>query len=642
MLSGTYYFREVLWQVSSSQGGALSEAAALYGTISFTGTGTYTISGNLLDLGGQTNTPGQTFSGTYAISSGGFGYLTHPLLSGVQIRGMVSNGIFIGSATENGTYNDLFIAAQLASPAPGLSSFSGNYSMAYMNYSDVGDPNSPEYFNGAQFTLSPNGAGSLGTVSMRGYYAGNGTTVTGQVANSVKYIASNGALVLTFPAASQSTLQLVNGQEYLYQSADGNFVFGGSPVQADMMIGVRTTSGGAPQLLSSSLYFDAGIYSDASQLASGYLDLDSYYGSLSLSNGTLIQHSRIFSPVFTGEAYSSISTGTAPTTAGATYSDPYDSYTIGNGGNVRIGFGVPPYLGIDVALAAPSPTQTGSVYLNPDGVVNAASYAPFTSGISAGELIYLSGKNLASSTQIATTAAFPTTGLNNVQVLIDGLQAPIYYVSPTQIAAIVPYAAYQFPLATIQVNNNGTLSNKITEYVYLTTPGVFTYPVPNGISDAAAVRYDSSGNPLGIVTETNRAEPGDTVAIFLTGLGTVFPPLTADGQPGASSTLNTTVQTIAADLNGTAATVTSASLAPGYAGLYQLNITIPAGLTAGDNYLDIEGPDSYSSEALLPIGNGTASVPARAEVQDGQTYKSSKHRKPQPLKKPIVHQPIQP
>jgi uncharacterized protein (TIGR03437 family) len=630
MLNGTFYFRDVIWQATASSGGALSEAAALYGTITFTGTGTYSINAQLADLG-QGSVSAETLSGTYAIGAGGFGYITHPLLTGVQIRGMVSNGIFIGSATENGTYNDLFIAGLLPSPAPGLSSFSGNYSMAYMNYSST----SVLDFEGAQFTLSPNGAGTLGSVSIRGYFAGNGTTVSGQVSSGLKYSVSSGAIVIPFPTSSAATL--VAGNEYLYQSPDGNFVFGGSPGQADFLIGVRTTSGGAPQLLSSSLYYNAGIYSDATQLASGYLDLDSYYGSFSVSSGTLIEHQRIFDPVFAGVPYSSIATGTAPTTAGATYSDPYDNYTIGNGGNVRIGFGVPPYLGIDVALAAPS-FSGGGVYLNPVGVVNAASYAPFTAGISPGELLILTGTNLAPNFKQASTAAFPTGGLNNVEVLIDGISAPLYYVSPTQIAAIVPYATSQFTFATIQVSNGGTLSNKITEFMNVTTPGVFTSPVANGISDAAAVRYDSSGNPS-IVTEANPAQPGDTVAVYLTGLGLVFPPI-ADGSPGSSnsSSLNNTVSTIAADISGTAATVSYAGLAPGFTGLYQLNITIPAGLTAGDNYLDIQGPDSYSSEALIPIGSGigAASVPARAEIENSQTYKSSKHRKPQPLKKPVV------
>ena len=638
LLNGTYYFREVAWVADSTNGGALTEALALYGTITFNGSapGTYTINAQELDGGAGTLSP-VTLSGTYSMGAGGFGFLSHPLQSGSVIRGMVSNGIFVGSCTEAGSFNDLFVAGQIPSPAPTLSTFSGSYAMSYMNY----DSTNVQYFEDAQFALNPNGAGSLGNVSMRGYFAGNGTTITGQVASNVRYIASGGAVVITFPAAPQNgALTLVNGQEYLYFSPDGNFVFGGSPNDFDFLIGVRTTSGGSPQLLADkSVYYNAGVYSDATQIGStGALDLNTYYGSFSLSGGTLIQHSRLFSAL--NGTYSAITTGTAPTTAGATYGDPYDNYTIGNGGNVRIGFGIPPYLGIDIALLAPAPNVSGSVVLNPLGVVNAGSYAPFTTGLSPGELIVLTGTGLSSGPlQIASTATFPNK-LNNVQVLIDGIAAPLYYVSPTQIAALVPYATSTFGIATVQVKNNGVASNIVTEFINSTTPGVLTSPA-NGISDAAALHSDYS-----LVTESNPAKQGETVSIYLTGLGAVFPPI-SDGAPGSSdpSSLNNTTNTIAALVGGQSATVLYAGLAPGYAGLYQMNITIPTGLTAGDNLLDIEGPDSYASEALIPVGSATSggvASPAGTEVQNGQAQKPSKHGKPRPSQKHVVVNPVQP
>jgi uncharacterized protein (TIGR03437 family) len=62
-------------------------------------------------------------------------------------------------------------------------------------------------------------------------------------------------------------------------------------------------------------------------------------------------------------------------------------------------------------------------------------------------------------------------------------------------------------------------------------------------------------------------------------------------------------------VGGQAATVTFAGLAPGFAGLYQVNLTVPSGLTAGNLAVDIIGPDSLTSEALLPVG-GTAAATA--------------------------------
>jgi uncharacterized protein (TIGR03437 family) len=63
-----------------------------------------------------------------------------------------------------------------------------------------------------------------------------------------------------------------------------------------------------------------------------------------------------------------------------------------------------------------------------------------------------------------------------VQVFIDGIAAPLYYVSSTQIAALVPYSVSTFGIATIQVKNNGVASNTVSEFVNATTPGVLTSP----------------------------------------------------------------------------------------------------------------------------------------------------------------------
>jgi uncharacterized protein (TIGR03437 family) len=648
-LSGTYYFREAIWALNSSS----SDAYALFGTITFTGTGTYSVNATYLDY--EQGSEPYTVSGTYSIGAGGFGFLSSPLASGVLIKGMVSNGVFIGSSTEGG-FNDVFVAGLIPSPTPTTSTFSGTYAMSYFNY--------PSPVNGdaydAQFNLSPNGSGTLGTVNLSGVYLGTNsagamvTQTTTQTASSVKYTVSNGAVVMTFPTLNQNSPQntpLISGQEYLYFSPDGNFVFGGAPNQIDIMVGVRT-SGGSTPTLTSPLYYNAGIFNS---VATG--DFETYFGSFSLNSGNVIEHTRYFSAGL-DQFFDSISTGTAPTTPGATYSDPYYNYTISANGTYRVGFGIAAGgPGVDIAVAAPCTNQqtcfSGSgVYLNPAGVLNAASYAPFTAGISPGELLVLTGSGLAPNTSIgagdiATSTTFPQT-LNGVQVLIDGISAPLYYVSATQIAAIVPYAASGFNFATIQVNNNGSLSHVVTEFVNPGEPGVFTNPA-DGTGLAAAEHADGS-----LITERSPAQPGENISVYLTGLGTVFPPLPGDGQPGSSTNLNYTVNTINAVIDGpttsTNATVLYAGLAPTLTGLYQVNLTIPAGVTAGDNFLEIDvlnsagNPTAVSEEAIIPIGSGglSADSPVRAEVQDGQTYKSTQHRNTHPLKKPVFKKAVQP
>jgi uncharacterized protein (TIGR03437 family) len=108
-----------------------------------------------------------------------------------------------------------------------------------------------------------------------------------------------------------------------------------------------------------------------------------------------------------------------------------------------------------------------------------------------------------------------------------------------------------------------------------------------------------------LVTPQNPAQVGETVSVYLTGLGTVNP-LIQDGSAGPVSPLSQTTNTITADIGGQAATITYVGLAPELAGLYQINVTVPSGVSAADNSLDISGPDSYATEALIPVGSATA------------------------------------
>jgi hypothetical protein len=219
MLNGTYYFRQVDYIVGYNSGG-LSRAIALYGNISFDGSGKYSI--NCLAMDSQYGAQ-QTYttSGTYSISASGYGFLSSPIASGDVIYGLVSQqGIFVGSSTE-GNINDLFIAAPLASPAPTNATFKGSYWLADMDLSS----GSPVYSINSMFQANPDGAGNLGNVTLNGYIGGNGSTVVTQTATAVKYSFSSGAAVVAFPSPSNATL--IVGQKYLYFSPDGSFVFGG-------------------------------------------------------------------------------------------------------------------------------------------------------------------------------------------------------------------------------------------------------------------------------------------------------------------------------------------------------------------------------------------------------------------------------
>jgi len=627
LLSGTgagttYYFRHVLYTLGTGQDangitGDVSEAIALFGNIVFYPNGTYTITNGIVtDSGvgtpvslacwlagvpaGCTSKNGVT--GNYSVSASGFGLLGNPLAPGDFIYGLVSaNGVFAGSSTEStSAYNDLFIGAPIPATLPTNASFQGSYTVAA--YVPPGED--------AFFQMNPNGAGNLGTVNISGYYEGGGSGTISQSSNAT-YSFNNGAAIVTFPTST--TANFFSGQEYLYFSADGNFFFGGSPTNNyDMIVGVRNTSGAQNF---EGLYYQAGIDQNVSQLSTGYADFDGYYGSLiASSNGSIVAHERVADTVFEQSTFGWTFADSFTPPAAGTYTDNsyYFQYAVGAGGAVRIGEGIGPYLGISVALQAPAFAPNQPVYINPTGVVNAASFSPFTAGIANGEFTTIFGTNLAPKTVVASSVPYPTI-LDGVQVLVNNVAAPIYFVSSGQIAFIAP-SQNPYPLAPIQVINNGVSSNVVTAVVNPTTPGVYTNP--SGGVYAAAV----DANLGTIVTPSTPAQPGDTIEVFTTGLGIVSPPV-PDGAAPPNSPLSYTYNTIAADVDGVAANVGFAGLAPSLAGLYQINVTIPSTTAAGDHFLDISGLDptttalqSYSQQVLISVGSRAASPSAMPAV----------------------------
>lgn len=596
-LSGTYYFRQVIY-VLGDQYGDLSEAVSLYGNITFDGNGHYSLTQNQWVYNDTSSGAGTlSTTGTYSISASGYGFMSNPY-TGDSIYGLVSqNGIFVGSSTDNssGAYNDLLIAAPLASPLPTASTFSGTYVFSDLDLVGV-ETGQPGGMLSMMFSLTADGACHLSSTIVTGYVGTSATPYT-QSASFPTCLFSNGAAVITFPTNGT----LIQGQKYLYFSKDGNFVFGGSPYTGynpwDMIVGVKVASG-TPTF--SGLFYQAGIDEVGG-------DLDTYFGSLAAtSSGAILGHQRLEDLFGSPAAQDSTYTDTVKLTSTYTYSTGTSRYAVGAGGAIRIGSGIGPYLGLSVALQAPTQASIAaiagtSVFVNPQGIVNAASWAPFTAGIAPGELLTIYNSANLSADTVVSGIPFPTT-LDQVQVSIGGLPAPIYYVSPTQISVVVPYGVTG-PIAMIQVTNQGSLSNAVPVFVNSSAAGVFTQNA-NGLG-YGATEHNATG---AIVNAASPAVIGETVAVYVTGLGAVTTPI-ADGAAGIVSDSVGTYTAYIGTSPGTAvlATVVYAGLAPNLSGLYQMDITIPSGLTAGDNYLYIYGPDAYNSQSLIPISTSTGS-----------------------------------
>lgn len=218
------------------------------------------------------------------------------------------------------------------------------------------------------------------------------------------------------------------------------------------------------------------------------------------------------------------------------------------------------------------------------GIQNAAASAS-PAVLTPGTLAAIYGTQLAAQTAQAA-APFPVI-LGGVSVTVNGVPAPLYYVSPTQIDFVVPWEV-KGPQAAIAVQVGGFTSMGVTVAIAPSAPQIFTV---NSTGQAAALiaGTTSLAAPVGAFPGSQPVQHGQYVILYATGLGAVQNQ-PADGS--APSGLSPTVQTPYVGFgclgtNGAVLTcidgpVQFAGLAPGFVGLYQVNAQVPSVAMTGD------------------------------------------------------------
>jgi uncharacterized protein (TIGR03437 family) len=171
------------------------------------------------------------------------------------------------------------------------------------------------------------------------------------------------------------------------------------------------------------------------------------------------------------------------------------------------------------------------------------------------------------------------TSLGGTQVTFDGVAAPLYYVSDQFIHVQAPMSLTAGKATQIQVVASNGSSLSVPVVVAATNPGFFTEE-SDGLGQVKALNQDGSVNGDGSSFNSTPAAAGSVVQLFLTGLGAVTPAVAA-GTPAPTTPLSTVASGVTAAVNGNAATVNFAGLAPGLIGTYQVNVTIPATTPAG-------------------------------------------------------------
>ena len=238
--------------------------------------------------------------------------------------------------------------------------------------------------------------------------------------------------------------------------------------------------------------------------------------------------------------------------------------------------------------------------INAGGVVNAASGGPV---VVPGGVASIFGVNLAGGTELATGTPLPTS-LGGVQVTVNGIPAPIFFVSALQINFQIPFGVPTSGSLTIVVTRDGVDSPGEQVTVAEFAPGVFVVPqAPPNPALPIIQRFPD----FSTISPTNPAKAGDVLILYITGVGGLTDP-PATGQPALGDPLSFATVTPTVTVGGAAAAVSFAGLAPNFVGVGQVNITLPTPLPA-----PTQGPGCPTLTLVIDFG-GASSMPVELPV----------------------------
>ena len=214
---------------------------------------------------------------------------------------------------------------------------------------------------------------------------------------------------------------------------------------------------------------------------------------------------------------------------------------------------------------------------------NGASYR---SVFAPGMILTVFGSQLAPSIQTAGATPLPPQ-LAGVTVSINGISAPLWYVSPGQINIQIPYETPVNTSVVLTVNNNGQSAS--TSFVAAAAaPGIFT---------------DQQGAPVPFASATR----GQVITMYVTGVGAVSPAIADAAAPAAGTpvgNLPAPTQTTSVTVGGIDAPIQFVGIPWGLAGITQINYQIPSGAPLGAQPVVVRVGGTPSAPATLTVTAG--------------------------------------
>jgi uncharacterized protein (TIGR03437 family) len=223
----------------------------------------------------------------------------------------------------------------------------------------------------------------------------------------------------------------------------------------------------------------------------------------------------------------------------------------------------------------------------------AATSSTITTG-APGSILSIYGTNLSPATAGLDGFYAPkalATSMDGVSVIVGGVKAPLYFISPGQINAQTPFEVTPGTLQAVVTNLAGvSLPSNVT--VANLAPSIFIVDQTNNLG---AILKNSD---FSLVSKANPVKAGDLILIYSTGLGQTTPSVATGAVvvPPSNGFNNTSGVTVT--IGGQNANVVYSIASPGFAGLYQTAVNVPTGVTGAANVVLKSGTASSNTVSI--------------------------------------------
>jgi len=223
----------------------------------------------------------------------------------------------------------------------------------------------------------------------------------------------------------------------------------------------------------------------------------------------------------------------------------------------------------------------GPPILSAGGTIDNASFAVNTP-VAPGSLVSIFGTDLAGDAAIAAGPSLPAE-LGTTALTLGGVPVPLIHAFPNQVDAQIPWELAGQTAAPLTIVTDDLSGNTVSVPLAEFSPGLYTATGTG--TGQGAILIDGTTTLAAPASGPFAGQPAkrgtDYIDIFATGLG----PVTnqpSSGAPALPSPLSWTTATVTVTIGGVPATPSFAGLAPGWVGLYQVNVQVPANAPVGD------------------------------------------------------------